>query len=239
MSSFDQPELVAYFTEHRNRREDLYPSEARFLPELASTAKSLLDVGCAAGGFVDIWRSYNPALPYTGVDLSPALIEAARQRHPNADFLVGDCADGLPLPDGAADVVAALGWLHWESRYEEALTELWRLTDRSLFFDVRLHDGAADLVGSQSLAGGGSTPYVCASWTGFAGLLGALEPARVEAYGYFGPPADTVSGVPAEVCLAAFVLTRGPSPTRWSLDLPLRAAVGHDGPASEPRPLED
>src|SRR5260370_26500151 len=134
MSSFEGDELVEFFTSHRSRPEDLYPSEARFLPGLARSARSLLDVGCAAGGFVDIRRTYNPGLRYTGVDLSTALVETARARHPDAEFLVGDCSEGLPLPDAAAEVVAALGWLHWEPRYGTALAELWRLTGHSLLF---------------------------------------------------------------------------------------------------------
>ena len=37
-----------------------------------------LDIGCAAGGFSRIMKSFNPALAYTGVDITPALIARAR-----------------------------------------------------------------------------------------------------------------------------------------------------------------
>lgn len=218
MSDFD--ELVDFFTENRTKPEDLYPSEARFLPGLARDARHVLDVGCAAGGFVDIWRAYNPELAYTGVDVSPALIEAARATHPDAEFLVGDAADGLPLPDRAADVVAALGWLHWEPRRRDALRELWRLAGRSLFFDVRLHDGGDDLRGAQAIPGG-EVPYLCLSWPRFRAELLALAPGAVAAYGYAGAPSGTVTGMPETICFAAFVLERGTPPPTLDLDLPL------------------
>lgn len=219
-NQFDQPELVEFFSLHRTRPDDLYPSEARFLPDLARSAESVLDVGCAAGGFVGIWRAYNRSLRYTGVDLSATLVAAARLRHPDDEFVVGDCAAGLELPDRAADVVAALGWLHWEPRYADALKELWRLTGRSLFFDVRLHEGDEEIVGRQGLPGGGEAPYICASWQAFATLLDALEPDSLDAYGYYGGPAGTVTGMPEQVCFASFVLVRGET-RPWSLELPL------------------
>jgi SAM-dependent methyltransferase len=218
---FEHAQLVDFFTENRCKPEDLYESERRFLPELARGAESVLDVGCAAAGFADIWRAFNPGVRYTGADVSVALVEAARRLHPDSEFLVADAAAGIPLPDRSADVVQALGWLHWERRYALALRELWRLTAHALFFDVRLHEGAEDVVGAQAIAGGGTTPYICASWPRFADLALSLQPARVRAYGYYGPPAESVSGMPEQVCFATFVLERGDGPRTLDLELPL------------------
>ena len=218
--SFDDPEFVDFFSGNRNRPEHLYPSEARFLPELSADAESVLDVGCAAGGFVSIWRAYNSRIRYVGVDVSATLIGAARRLHPGETFLVGDAATGIDLEDGVADVVSALGWLHWEPRYPDALRELWRLAGNALFFDVRLHDGTADIVGSQSIPGG-KTPYVCVPWSKLARLMVELRPSSIRAYGYLGAPADTVAGMPAELCFATFVLGRGDTPLELELDLPL------------------
>jgi SAM-dependent methyltransferase len=215
--SFD--DLVPFFAERRNRPEDLYPSEARFLPNLAAGAQSVLDVGSATGGFVDIWRAYNPTLRYTGVDVSPALVTAAREAHPDVDFVVGDAAAGLPLPEASADVVAALGWLHWEPRWQAALAELWRLAGRSLFFDVRLHDGTDDLVGAQAIPGG-EVPYLCLAWPRFRDALLELGAGAIAGYGYTGAPSDTVKGMPETICFAAFVVERGTPPPTLSLDLP-------------------
>lgn len=218
--------LVEHFIRHRNQADDLYDSERRFLPWLSAEATSVLDVGCAAGGFADVWRAFNPDVRYTGVDISEALVAAARERHPDETFVVGDGAAGLPFPDRFSDTVAALGWLHWEPRYADALTELWRLTGRRLFFDVRLHAGRADLHGTQELPGGGTTPYICFSWRRFEHLLHELEPGTIHAYGYEGPPAVTVRGMPPTVCFAAFVLERGQPPMRLDVDLPRSITKG-------------
>jgi SAM-dependent methyltransferase len=207
-------ELVRYYTTHRRHADDLYPSERRFLPWLAHEASHVLDIGCAAGGFAEIWRSYNPRIVYEGVDTSLALVEAARKLHPSFEFHVADCADGVMLPDERADVVQALGWLHWEPRYRTALEEAWRLTKRRLFFDVRLQDDAEDVTGEQRLALDGgwngeiTTPYLVVSWPRFARLLLELEPSRILGYGYEGAPRDTV-GTGATVCFATFVLEKG------------------------------
>ena len=233
----EHPDLVAFYESHRTTPEELYPSERRFLPWLARESESVLDVGCAAGGFAEIWRSFNPQVRYAGVDASRSLIEAARRIHPDLEFHHGDCATGLPLDDRAADTVQALGWLHWERLHEAALTELWRLSARRLFFDVRLHDdGPEDLAAEQQLALAGewdghtTVPYICHAWPRFANLLLSLGPQRVLATGYIGKPSDTVVGMKGSVCFATFVLERGSGAAEVCLDLPLAlpAELGGD-----------
>jgi SAM-dependent methyltransferase len=243
----DHPDLVDYYASHRNRPEELYPSERRFLPWLAAQARSVLDVGCGAGGFSEIWRSYGPTLSYTGIDISEPLVKAARKSYPEQEFIQADCVEGLPLKGGFADVVAALGWLHWERRYARALSELWRVAARYLFFDLRLLDRPAPSeTGKQRLAligdwdGHTTIPYICSSWPEIARSLLELRPARILAHGYWGKPAGTVMGVDGEVCFATFVLERPRQQVRLrpevALELPLswpgdlRSAVTLVGP---------
>jgi SAM-dependent methyltransferase len=227
----DHPDLVTYYETHRNRLSDLYPSERRFLPWLAASADAVLDVGCGAGGFSEAWRACSPSISYTGVDVSEPLVTAARRAHPEHEFLQADCAEGIPLPDAYADVVAAMGWLHWEPQYARALGELWRLTGRYAFFDLRLVAGPGpDTQAMQRLALAGewdgrtTVPYICASWPRVAELLVGLGAARILAHGYWGRPADTVIGVESDICFATFVLERGNhgQPTEVVLDLPLQ-----------------
>jgi SAM-dependent methyltransferase len=211
----EHPDLVAFYADHRNQPEHLYPSERRFLPWLAQQSASILDVGCAAGGFSNIWRHYQPTIVYTGVDLSAGLVNAARKFHPDLQFHQGNCAEGLALPDGSADVVAAIGWLHWEPQYESAIRELWRLTDRFCFFDVRLvTDRKHATRGRQQVAfvsdwdGQTTTPYVTVYWDSFAEQLLSLQPKSIMGQGYWGQAADTVMDIESQVCFAAFVLEK-------------------------------
>lgn len=227
------PELVSFYTTHRKHPEDLYDSERRFLPWLADQANSVLDVGCAAGGFLNIWRAYRPDIKYTGVDVSAPLVEAARKLHPDVDFLVGDCSSGLLLNDGYADIVQALGWLHLEKGYDEALSELWRLCKRYMFFDLRLlPTPSPELLGRQRIAfskewdGKSIWPYVVVPVEKIASKLLSLRPKTILGYGYLGKPAPTVEGVGSEICFATFVLEKSTpdSPNAYPavcMDMPL------------------
>jgi SAM-dependent methyltransferase len=223
------PDFVAYYADHRDSPEDLYPSERRFLPWLARSARSVLDVGCAAGGFRTIWAHYAPEARYEGVDLSPDLVSLARRLHPDSQFHHGDVLDGIDLPDHWADVVQALGWLHWVPEQAQALVELWRLAARFLFFDIRIvRDNAAAGVGRQRIAllgewdGKTETPYVTLAWSELARMLAALGPSEIYGYGYWAHPSETARDVPDDICMATFVLARGGSATPTiCLDLPL------------------
>lgn len=229
----EHPDLAAFYARHRNRPEDLYASERRFLPWLATQASTVLDAGCAVGGFKNIWRHFRSDIVYTGVDVSLSLIAAARRLHPDSQFHQQNCTAGLSLPERYASIVQALGWLHWEPQYQKVIEELWRLTDRYLFFDTRLvADPEQGVSGKQQLAlmgawdGETTTDYICVAWPAFAALVMELQPMTVLGYGYWGRPAETVMGVDREVCFATFVLEKAPRGGNPSLptvclDLPL------------------
>ena len=242
----EHPDLVEFYSSQRCAPGDLYPSERRFLPWLAREARTVLDVGCGAGGFAAIWDHFHPGIAYTGVDASAALIDAARRLHPDAAFEQADGSRPLPFADRAFDVVAGLGWLHLEPRYRDALPELWRVTGERLFFDVRLQDERpGDVTGRQRLALAGDwdgtteIPYIAVAWPEFAAAVAGLKPASIRVHGYTGPPADTVAPMPVTVCFATFVLERGAAPADEPdvlLDLPFDWPAGVPGRA---RPLTD
>lgn len=57
----------------------------------AHEACSLLDVGCGTARLLDLIKSSGrDEISYRGIDLSPKLLEAARKKHPEADFILGD-----------------------------------------------------------------------------------------------------------------------------------------------------
>ena len=69
----------------------------RVLSEIADlSGQHVLDVGCGFGGFFDYCRHYDQPLAYTGIDIVPALLDAARLKHPTGKFLEMDI---LESPD--------------------------------------------------------------------------------------------------------------------------------------------
>lgn len=72
---------------------------------------SLLDVGCGFADFKGWFETYRGALDYTGVDLSPDLLEVARQRHPDAALHCGDIFD-MDVAERSFDWVILSGALN-------------------------------------------------------------------------------------------------------------------------------
>lgn len=71
---------------------------------------SILDVGCGCGLLRDhLEMRFSNRVTYTGLDASPAMLEAARQRHPEASFVQHDIAEGRT--DLTCDWVVANGLL--------------------------------------------------------------------------------------------------------------------------------
>lgn len=235
------PALVEFYSRFRSRPEDLYPSERRFLPWVARQSTSVLDTGCAAGGFSNIWRHYRPDISYVGVDVSASLIDAARRLHPDVQFIQANLTGRSELPDGCAVTVQSLGWLCWEPEYLRAIPELWRLAGRYLLLDLRLVEreeeessGRQRVEYSRQWDGTTTTPYLTVAWPRVARLILDLHPRAVYAYGYWGKPAETVDGVAGDVCFAVLLLEK-PSldeiidmPT-VCVDMPLAWPAGETG----------
>ena len=186
--AWSSPESIEYYRHHRQVIDELYPSERFFLPDIACRVESMLDVGCAAGGFSEIVRNLNPRIRYFGVDIVPAFIETARTEHPHADFALGDGLTFSTSPE-TFDLVHASGVLHLNLRYREMLNAMWRQTRRFLLCDFRLTTGAPEIGCLRSPFGERepvSLPYVVISVAEMKEIFAGLDPApvRVHAKGY-------------------------------------------------------
>lgn len=66
---------------------------------------NLLDAGCGSAPIISLLSEKYPAKHYTGIDLTPAMIEQAKKKNiKNAVFVVGDC-ESLPFEPNSFDVV--------------------------------------------------------------------------------------------------------------------------------------
>ena len=90
--------------------KDDYPP---ILEELKKgTFENLLDVGCGTGPMVELLASEFPDKHYTGLDLTPRMIEVANAKGiENARFIVGDAED-LPFDDASFDAVICANSFH-------------------------------------------------------------------------------------------------------------------------------
>ncbi|HEX8843787.1 MAG TPA: class I SAM-dependent methyltransferase [Pyrinomonadaceae bacterium] len=55
-----------------------------------------LDVGCGSGGRI-VTALRDAGFKVTGIDVSEAMLEFARKRHPDSDFILGDICQWKPL----------------------------------------------------------------------------------------------------------------------------------------------
>lgn len=74
--------------------------------------KDLLDAGCGPGPMITILSEKYPDKYYTGIDLTPAMIEKAKEKQiPHTTFVVGDC-ENLPFTDESFDVIICSNSIH-------------------------------------------------------------------------------------------------------------------------------
>ena len=219
------PESLDYYRRHRQTPDDLYPSERFFLPDVLRQVDSMLDVGCAAGGFSEIVRALNPRVRYVGVDISPAFVETARAEHPHAEFLPGD---GLHFstPEGSFDLVHSSGVLHLNLRFRDMIAAMWQQTRRFLLCDLRLTTGAPEIGRMESPfdeATPVSLPYVVLTVPDVQSMFRALDPppGRIAIRGY-RHRASAHARLAGQELLMAFVLAeKTPGATATSFDIQL------------------
>jgi len=72
---------------------------------------SLLDVGCGFGDFSAYLENQKKPVDYTGIDLSPELIQEGKQQYPDIDLIQGDLFEFNPL-DNSYDFVTLSGALN-------------------------------------------------------------------------------------------------------------------------------
>jgi SAM-dependent methyltransferase len=70
------------------------------------TGRSVLDVGCGLAHFADFLESRQEGVRYTGIDVAPRMVEAARVRRPDLDLRYGNV---LALGEERFDIVVANG----------------------------------------------------------------------------------------------------------------------------------
>jgi SAM-dependent methyltransferase len=134
------PGVLNFFDTNRRSAGDVYPSERFFLMDRLKDDISILDIGCAQGGFADIVGERLNRFSYTGIDINDSMIARARARHPQCEFLTVSEADYSALRGRTFDLVLVLGILHLHEAWRETLRGAWDCTAGSMIFDLRQID---------------------------------------------------------------------------------------------------
>ena len=120
----DSAELLARL-DVAERRPDALALRARVRELLRyRSGDTVLDVGCGGGTAVAEMRAEGARA--VGFDIDPVMLQAARERHPEAEFAMAD-AESLLLPDGAARGYRAERVFHTIREPERALAEAHRV----------------------------------------------------------------------------------------------------------------
>ena len=107
---------------------------------------TLLDVGCGTGPMIQLLCEKYPERHYTGLDLTPKMIEYANaKRLPNAVFKVGD-SENLPFEESAFDAVICSNSFHHYPNPQKFLNGVFRVLKPGGRLVLRDHTSSTPVV---------------------------------------------------------------------------------------------
>lgn len=211
---WDEPDCIRRFSE--KRAGDFFKSETRLLSRIMPDVRSVLDIGCASGRFLDLLHQWRDDVEYTGIDISATNIRNARTHYSNALFhhtnaLDFDC-------DRTFDLVNATGVMQHEPRFEDLIRKMLSLSSTHVLFDVKLAKIEQHMV-DRSISYAGSKKsrlyFNLLSYTTLRTFLLGLSGVRnIEIYGYVTTP-NQRTHVPVHISTivsASILLEKGDSP---------------------------
>ena len=87
----------------------------------------LLDCGCGTAPMLTLLKEKYPDKRYTGIDLTPKMIEVARAKHmQGVELVVGDC-ENLPFEDNSFDAVICCQSFHHYPNVQDFFNSVYRV----------------------------------------------------------------------------------------------------------------
>ncbi|HTX23353.1 MAG TPA: trans-aconitate 2-methyltransferase [Steroidobacteraceae bacterium] len=113
------PALYCRFEDERTR-----PAAELLARVPLETPQYVVDLGCGPGNSTELLVERYPAARIVGIDMSPAMLQAARQRLPALRFQRGDIADTESLSTTPVDLAYANAALQWVPDHERLIPRL-------------------------------------------------------------------------------------------------------------------
>ena len=105
------------------------PMYKKVLEQVSLTEETLLlDAGCGAGLFS--FMAINAGAQVIGIDAAPGLLEVARYRNPDNNFMEEDL-EALPFADNSFDIVTGFNSFQYAGDFEKALQEAKRVLKKN------------------------------------------------------------------------------------------------------------
>lgn len=146
MTQWGKKNVVEFYANNRNKVSDLYLSEKKPLSFIdKKKIKSILDYGCAVGGFYKIFQKYfNNKIYYRGLDIEKNVISEAKKKfkkEKRAKFL--NIKKGkIKEKSNNYNLSFCTGVLNHNNDYKLIISELIRVSSSYIFIDSpRVHLG--------------------------------------------------------------------------------------------------
>ena len=127
---------IEYFKSKRKNINHLYKGERKIFSKVIFEKCSILDIGCAEGGFIKIIKSFVKNFDYTGVDVNRKMINLAKKKNPKHKFYEkNDFYQKFRYKK--FDIVLILGLLHLNKEWKKILLKDSKFSKKYLIFDLR------------------------------------------------------------------------------------------------------
>lgn len=231
--TYRSPALAQFYSSHRRRWSDYYPSERWIFEKIASERGNLgcvLDVGCAAGGLAEaLAERFSVRDSFVGVEINAEAAEIAQAMAPTlpmpAEFITADICACPQLADRQFDLVVSLSVADWNADTLGILAACWDhvAPGGHLVISLRLTPNASLRDPEQSYqfiwfseapipADTEKAPYVVFNTAEAVQLLSSQQPKpdRIVAYGYWGKPSSTARVPYDRLVFSVFAVRKAP-----------------------------
>lgn len=149
------PALYRRFEAERNR-----PAADLLARVPLDAARLVVDLGCGPGNSTTLLAERFTSARVLGVDTSEAMLESARKRIPDAQFVRGNAADWVPhATSSAPDLIIANAVFHWVPDHARLLPRLLGLLAPGGVLAVQMPDNEAESTHTSMQAVAAEAPF--------------------------------------------------------------------------------